>query len=195
MTTRFWLVRHGPTHAKAAIGWTDLPADLSDTRQVAALRAALPNAGLVVSSDLERCIATADAIMRDHHRLPHDPDLREMHFGDWEGRSFDDIAATDPDTSRQFWEQPGDIAPPNGESWNRFSERVQMSLQRLADENSGKDIVCVVHYGVILAALGAARGLDPAALMGFKVDPLSLTRLTRFDAPSAWRIDGVNHVF
>jgi hypothetical protein len=28
--TRFWLVRHGPTHAKAMIGWTDLAADLSD---------------------------------------------------------------------------------------------------------------------------------------------------------------------
>jgi alpha-ribazole phosphatase len=29
--TRFWLVRHGPTHAKAMVGWSDLPADLSDT--------------------------------------------------------------------------------------------------------------------------------------------------------------------
>ena len=27
--TRFWLVRHGPTHAKTMVGWTDLPADLS----------------------------------------------------------------------------------------------------------------------------------------------------------------------
>ena len=27
MMTRLWLVRHGPTHAKSMIGWTDLPAD------------------------------------------------------------------------------------------------------------------------------------------------------------------------
>ncbi|MCX8953857.1 histidine phosphatase family protein, partial [Ruegeria sp. NA] len=33
--TRLHLVRHGPTHAKTMVGWSDLPADLSDT---AALR-------------------------------------------------------------------------------------------------------------------------------------------------------------
>jgi len=33
--TTLWLVRHGPTHAKAMIGWTDLPADLSDAGAIA----------------------------------------------------------------------------------------------------------------------------------------------------------------
>ncbi len=37
--TRFWLVRHGPTHAKAMIGWTDLVADLSDVETLARLSA------------------------------------------------------------------------------------------------------------------------------------------------------------
>ncbi|MEY8841169.1 histidine phosphatase family protein, partial [Cribrihabitans sp. XS_ASV171] len=29
--TRLHFVRHGPTHAKGMVGWSDLPADLSDT--------------------------------------------------------------------------------------------------------------------------------------------------------------------
>lgn len=55
--TRLWLIRHGPTHAKGMVGWTDLPADLSDTAQIARLRAALPDAP-VVSSDLLRAVQT-----------------------------------------------------------------------------------------------------------------------------------------
>ena len=35
--TRLWWVRHGPTHAKAMVGWRDLPADLSDTAALARL--------------------------------------------------------------------------------------------------------------------------------------------------------------
>ncbi|MDZ4137070.1 MAG: histidine phosphatase family protein, partial [Paracoccaceae bacterium] len=50
--TRFHWVRHGPTHAKAMIGWTDLPADLSDHPAIARLTAFLPDAAGVVSSDL-----------------------------------------------------------------------------------------------------------------------------------------------
>ena len=59
--TTLWMVRHGPTHAKAMIGWTDLPADLSDTDAIARLRTELPDAP-IVSSDLIRAVATADAL-------------------------------------------------------------------------------------------------------------------------------------
>jgi broad specificity phosphatase PhoE len=42
--SRIWLVRHGPTHAKGMVGWTDLPADLSDGAALARLNAHLPQA-------------------------------------------------------------------------------------------------------------------------------------------------------
>ncbi|PHR02026.1 MAG: histidine phosphatase family protein, partial [Sulfitobacter sp.] len=38
MTIWHW-VRHGPTHEKAFVGWRDVPADLSDTAQIARLNA------------------------------------------------------------------------------------------------------------------------------------------------------------
>ena len=65
MITRFHLVRHGPTHAKSMVGWSDLPADLSDTAALARLEAALPREAVVISSDLIRAVATADAIQGD----------------------------------------------------------------------------------------------------------------------------------
>ena len=120
--TRLWLVRHGPTHAKSMVGWSDLPADLSDTDAIARLRNYLPEAP-VVSSDLIRATATADAIGRNH-RLPNDPALREINFGAWELRTFAEIEAEDHATIRAYWETPGHIAPPDGESWNAVRKRV-----------------------------------------------------------------------
>jgi alpha-ribazole phosphatase len=89
--SRFFWVRHGPTHARAMVGWTDLPADLSDTAQLARLSAHLPQDALVVSSDLIRAHDTATAIQGGRLRLPDDPSLREIHFGDWEMAEFDTV--------------------------------------------------------------------------------------------------------
>ena len=81
--TRLCLVRHGPTHAKTMVGWSDLPADLSDTAALDRLSSYLPPEALVISSDLSRAVATADAVQGARRRLGHDPDLREMNFGAW----------------------------------------------------------------------------------------------------------------
>ena len=46
--TRFWWVRHGPTHEKAFVGWRDVPADLSDHAAIARLDAHLPQGAVLV---------------------------------------------------------------------------------------------------------------------------------------------------
>ena len=98
--TRLWWVRHGPTHAKAFAGWRDIPADLSDTAALTRLNAHLPAGAPVISSDLIRATATADVLSAQRPRLPHDPDLREFHFGEWDGLGFAEVAARWPDLSR-----------------------------------------------------------------------------------------------
>jgi broad specificity phosphatase PhoE len=184
--TRFWLVRHGPTHAKAMIGWTDLPADLSDTAALARLNAHLPPAAPVLSSDLSRAIATADAL-HPRPRLPHDPALREIHFGTWERRSFAEVEAEDPTLIRAFWDQPGDIRPPGGESWNDLTARTWAALDRL--QGTAPDIIIVAHFGPILAALQRASGLTALQAFAHRIDNLSVTSLT-LDPP---QVHGVNH--
>lgn len=184
--TRLWLVRHGPTGAKGMCGWTDLPADLSDRAALARLAAALPRAP-VVSSDLRRAVATADAIQGDRPRLPHDPDLREMHFGAWEMRRHAEAEAEDPALARALWEAPGAAAPPGGESWDALCARVWAALDRLG----GREAVVVCHFGPILAALQRARGIGAAEAFAQAVDPLSLTVLSRERA--GWRVERANH--
>lgn len=112
MSVLHW-VRHGPTHAKTMIGWTDRAADLSDHARISRLNDHLPDHALLVSSDLRRAAATADALAHPgRRRLPDDPALREIHFGAWEDRSFDAVSAAEPDAIAAFWQAPGATGPP-----------------------------------------------------------------------------------
>lgn len=184
MVTRIWWVRHGPTHAKCFLGVSDWPADLSDTARIAALDAALPRPARLVSSDLSRARTTADTLTKGRQRLTHRPHIREFNFGDWEERRFDDVAKTDPDLSRAFWETPGNLAPPGGESWNTVSERVETEVQNLIATHPGEDIIAVAHMGVIMTQIARCPGMTPYRAMGHEIDNFSITMIER-DGPNA----------
>jgi broad specificity phosphatase PhoE len=183
--TNFHFVRHGPTHAKTLVGWSDLPADLSDTAAIARLSDHLPHAP-VISSTLLRATATADALQDGRPRLPHDPDFREIHFGDWELQHFTEVE--DQARIRRFWEEPGAIAPPNGESWDVVSARVNTAMDRLLRH---KNIIVVAHFGVILTQVQRALGIGGYEAFSHKIDNLSVTEI-RFDG--AWSAGRINHI-
>ncbi|MGJ8628028.1 MAG: histidine phosphatase family protein [Sulfitobacter sp.] len=192
MTTWHW-VRHGPTHEKTFVGWRDVPADLSDTAQITRLQTHLPDIALLISSDLVRASATADAIAQpDHHRLSHDPDLRELHFGVWDGMHFADVAARDPELSRAYWESPGDICAPGGESWNQTAARVNTVVDRINQSHPDTHIIAVAHYGVILTQVQRALAVTAYQAMAHKIDNLSVTRLHH--SAGRWRTEQINHL-
>ncbi|WP_010140010.1 histidine phosphatase family protein [Oceanicola sp. S124] len=175
--SRLFLVRHGPTHAKALIGWTDLPADLSDGARLSRLSDWLPATARLVSSDLTRTRTTADALATPgRQRLPDEPALRELHFGDWEGLSATEVEARDPEISRAFWTDPGVARPPGGESWNDMETRCSAALDRLVA--AGGDLIVVCHFAVILGQIARHRACPPREVLAQKIEPLSVTCLS-----------------
>ncbi len=182
------MVRHGPTHAKTMVGWSDIAADLSDTSAIARLRETLPNAP-VVSSDLIRAIATAD-VLHPANRLPHDQHLREINFGDWELRTFSEVEAEDPTTIRAYWETPGHVAPPNGESWNAVRHRVDAAIDGYLSAGHA-DLIVVAHFGVILTQVQRALGIGAYEAFSHRIDNLSITAIEF--APTGWSVDMINH--
>lgn len=190
MTVWHW-VRHGPTHQKTFTGWRDVPADLSDSAKLARLDAHLPQGAVLVSSDLIRSIATADMLQTGRIRLPHSADLREFHFGDWDGLPFDEIARRDPDLSRQYWEKPGDIAPPGGESWNTAAARIAPFVNRINGTYPNAHIIAVAHIGVIMTQIQRASGNTAYSVLANEIANLSVTRLHHTDGN--WRVEMINH--
>jgi alpha-ribazole phosphatase len=188
--TRLWWVRHGPTHEKAMTGWRDVPADLSDHAQLQRLTDHLPRQAVLIASDLQRASATADAIGAGRARLPDHPALREINFGIWDGMDFAAVAARDPQLSRAFWEQPGDLTAPGGESWNQCAARVAAVVDDLIAQYTGRDIVLVAHMGVIMTQIQRAARCTAYQAMGHQIAPLSVTQMIATDA--GWRLGDVN---
>lgn len=189
--TRLFLVRHGPTHAKSMVGWSDIPADLSDRAALTRLSAHLPEEALVISSDLSRATATADAIQGRRARLPHDPDLREIHFGTWELRRFDEIEAADPERLSAFWRDPGAVRPPKGETWHEMRARSDAVIDRLIKSHAGGALVIVAHFGVILGQVERALDIPTTDAFAQRIDNLSVTELIH--APTGWQAGAINH--
>lgn len=187
---RLWWLRHGPTHQRSFCGWTDVPADLSDTAALARLSAFLPNAP-VVSSDLLRARQTADAIAQNRPRLPDMAGLREFHFGAWEGKRYDEVEKSHPETARAYWETPGDIAAPDGESWNAAATRVDKAVMQLLPQAT-PDLILVAHFGVILTRLQLALDQSPAQVIAQPIDTLSVTCLLHDG--TRWRAEWINHI-
>lgn len=187
---RLLWVRHAPTHAKSMVGWSDIPADLSDHAAFTRLIAALPAQAPIISSTLRRAIGTAEMITQSRHVLDPDPDLREIHFGAWENLTFDQANARDPDTLKRFWDTPGENAAPEGESWNDLRKRVNRAADRLLARPE-PDIIVVAHFGTILCQVQRALDVSTTEAFAQKIDNLSLSCLSFEDG---WQASSINQI-
>jgi len=84
----------------------------------------------VFCSDLLRCRETlayiAPALVK---RTVYDQRLREMNFGAWEGCTYDQLK--DNPQYRSWIDDPSEVTPPDGESWEQFEERLRSFLSDL----------------------------------------------------------------
>lgn len=114
----------------------------------------------IISSPLQRCHEFArETAQRLTLPLTVESDLREMHFGDWEGQEHAHIWETDP-LLRLWGEDPEKYTPPGGEPLAVFAERVIAALTRLAQTHAGEHLLVVTHGGVIRLLLTWAQALD-----------------------------------
>jgi alpha-ribazole phosphatase len=211
VTTRWWWIRHAPVINPTGriYGQRDVPADTSNTAAFAALAACVPDDAIWIATPLTRTQATAAAIHASMNgRAPVAPRIEpafiEQSFGEWQGRSYDEIGAfgkVRPGTKgigvegHKFWLAPAHETPPGGESFVEVMARVADAVQRLTKAHAGRDIVVVAHGGSIRAALAHALDLHPEAALAFTIDTLSLSRLDHVQGPGAgnpWRIGPVN---
>lgn len=189
MRRMFW-VRHGPTHVRAMVGWEDPPADLTDTARLQRLDQHLPRQAKLISSDLQRAHATADAIAGERHRLPHDRDLREINFGDWGMQVFDDV--DDQERLLAFWDTPGDVRAPNGETWNEVFKRVSGATDRLLEAHPNEDLIVVAHFGAILTQVQRALKISAYDAFANRIENLSVTEI--HVEQDGWHLASINHL-
>lgn len=91
----------------------------------------------VYCSPLSRALKSAEIIAEDCGLKPVVvDDLRERHFGIWEGMSFDEIRGAYPDEFKAWADNPLKYSPVGGESTLKVRDRVVAALNRILDDNS-----------------------------------------------------------
>ncbi len=143
------------------LGQTDLPLSEESRAGAAACRAALarlkPNAAVIHTSDLLRARKTAELLQeggsgifgREAGVEAH-PFLREIHLGDWDGKTVREIQNAFPEAYEQRGrDMAGFKGSPGGENFFDLQYRALRGLVPLIESADGEDLVVVTHLGVI----------------------------------------------
>jgi probable phosphoglycerate mutase len=159
-----FLVRHGETDWNREHRWqghADPPLNetgRAQSRELAQRLADVPLAA-IYASDLARARETAE-VVAEARRLPvvTDPALREIDVGEWCGLTTDEIRARFP----VAWERhaAGGDGWERGETHAAMSARIVSAAARIALAHSNRNVLCVLHGGVIRALLARAAGVD-----------------------------------
>jgi broad specificity phosphatase PhoE len=149
--TTILLARHGETDwnlDRRVQGHSDTPLNDTGRAQAHALGQELAEERIdaVYSSDLMRAHETARLVAAPRGlAVTAISDLRERHFGTWEGLTDEEIHARFNPTAETSW---GD-----GESREEMAERVLGALDRIAETHPGGRVLVVSHGGPLRAVL------------------------------------------
>jgi len=197
MTTRVLVVRHGQTYGNIEgrfCGHFETALTPLGIAQARALGRRLRDADIdaAYTSDLSRAAITAQ------HALEHkagvalttDPDLREMHYGEWEGCEGRELSKQHPELMRDFFLGRARGAP-GGETLAGLRRRTSAAVLRAVDANRDGTVLVVSHGNAIMAMLAEFLKLPLESTWSFSCDNTSITRM-QFSRSGRFTLLGYN---
>jgi broad specificity phosphatase PhoE len=170
--SRLILVRHAePEDDARGRCYGNLDIGLSEAGREHAGRLALRLASVeceaVYSSPRVRALETATAIAAVLGLAPAvEEGLRELDFGELEGRTYDEIAASEPELYRAWMTTPTKVSFPGGESFADLKARSVAALERIRRVH--EHAIVVTHGGVLRAGIAAWLSMPDEAI--FRLD-------------------------
>lgn len=124
----------------------------------------------ILCSPSWRCLQFAKELSTEQTLPLHiEPRIQEMNFGDWIGKSTQELWATDPTGLQQLWTDPLSFTAPQGESMLAFIHRVQAAWNDVTRLYAGQRILLVTHGGVIRVLLAQTLGINYAQTLRFEL--------------------------
>ncbi len=179
--TKLLLVRHGITEMNSSrkfSGHTDVDLSEEGFRQAERLgeRLAKEQINAVYCSDLKRAVSTAEVITRGHEtEISNCFELREIHYGDLEGLSFDEISRDHPEVAKDLRNSFLELSFPGGEDFKGFTARVCSFLDKLDTQAEEQTVLVVAHGGSLRTLLCNLLGFGQEHWRKFRFDNASLT--------------------
>lgn len=209
-STTVYLVRHGATepahpdrpfavmdgHGDPALAPEGVEQAEAVAKRLAAEHARTPFDALYVTS-LRRTHETAAPFVAATGLTPAvEPDLREVHLGEYEGGLLRLKGAEgDPVVREVYTRERWDVIP-GAESWEGFQGRCVAAVERIVAAHAGQRVVAVVHGGVIAAVLSHVAASRNFAFVS--ADNCSVSEIVRIGPPiDRWvlrRFNDVTHL-
>jgi probable phosphoglycerate mutase len=180
IATRICIIRHGETDwnvEKRIQGHTDVPLNETGRAQAMAMafNAAHQRFQAIYSSDLARTVETAKLLaQREEQQVKLLPQLRERHYGVFQGITAEEGAARCPAAYAHYVARDLNYDFETGESLLGFAERVSEGIDWLVRHHSGQTIAAVSHSGVLDVVYRRATGRPLHTPRDFKIPNCAL---------------------
>lgn len=162
--TTVYLVRHAEAEGnvyRRFHGWYNSLITENGYRQIEALKKRFESVHVdaVWSSDLFRTMTTAGAIYKPKGLDLHThPDLREIHGGVWEDKTWGDLRRENVESLEAFNRADPDWQVEGSETYGVLRERMTRAISRIAAAHDGQTVVIVSHGTAIRTALAGFYG-------------------------------------
>ena len=151
---KLYIIRHGQTdwNVQGRIqGRQDIPLNAAGRSQAQMLAKGMEKRPVtaIYSSPQLRAMETAMALAGNQgvEVIPL-PELVEIGYGDWEGRTASDILTKERKLYEEWWQHPATVAPPGGETLNQVDARCKKAWERIKGEIKG-DTAVVARGGTL----------------------------------------------
>lgn len=132
----------------------------------------------IISSPLQRCAVFADELAGKHGLSASvDDRLQEVGFGEWEGKTPDQLKQDRPDEYTAFYADPVNNRPLGAEPLKQFIMRVTDAYKETVTRHRGQHILLVTHAGVIRAVIAHVLFAEPLGMYRIKVNNAGITRI------------------
>jgi len=172
--TRLLLVRHAQPTEEArgrCYGALDIHLSVRGHRQAQLLARTLDRVPLsaVYSSPSCRAVETATPLATVHGLAPIIEDaLRELDFGEFEGKRYEVIERSHPELYRQWMQTPTLVQFPGGESYPQLRARALQAIDAIRARHPEETTIIVTHGGVLRAILSDCLSMPAEAI--FRLD-------------------------
>jgi len=128
------------------------------------------NIDIILSSPLRRCADFAEKIAAQRSLPVQKIDaLKEINFGQWEGQAVEKIALDANNKLTNFWKDPIENTPPDGEPVLDFQKRVISFWHELIMTQRGNNCLLLTHGGVQKMILAEVLGMPVHAMHNIEV--------------------------
>jgi alpha-ribazole phosphatase/probable phosphoglycerate mutase len=132
----------------------------------------------IISSPLSRCREFAEQLSNKLSLpLTVDERLKEVKFGDWEGKTGEMLRQQDDNVLKRFYHDPVNNRPAGSEPLESFNQRVDQALEAVIKVHSGRHILIITHAGVIRSVLTLAMGAPLSSMYRLSIATASLSRV------------------